>query len=168
MLNAALADDANAVKVDVFPSNDSLFQHRIEGKKPPELSDLSDGAYSTLVQPILEDKQTFKYRILLVFVLCFLPNIVFLIVARSWIQDAPERDMYMFLGMSVLQATACMFWIIYSIRYIYDPTFKKIVEAYAPVISKEGYYVTYESDRVCLITNTYLKFTKEGVNSSMV
>ena len=168
MLNAALAEDGNAVKIDVFSTDDSVFRHRIEGEKPPELSDLSDGAYKTLVQPILEDKQAFKKRILLVVVLCFVPNIIFLISAWSWIQDAPQTDIYMFLGMTMLQATACLAWVIYSIRYIYDPIFKQIVEAYAPMCSKEGYYVTYESDQICHITNTYLKFTKEGVNSSLV
>ena len=168
MLNAALAEDANAIKVDVFSNDDSPFRHRVEGKKPPELSALSDGAYNTLVEPILEEKDVFKKRIFMVIVLCFLPNIIFLIVARSWIQDAPEADLYMFLGMTMLQAMACLVWTIYSIRYIYDPIFKKIVEACAPIIAKESYYVTYETERICLISNSYLKFAKEGLDSSFV
>jgi len=165
MLNAALAEDANAIKVDVFSTDDSPFRHSIEGKKPPDLLALSDGAYNTLVQPILEEKQGFKKRIFIVFALYFLPNIIFLIATWSWIQDAPETDLYMFLGMTMLQTIACFCWIIYSIRYIYDPIFKKIVEAYGPVLAKESYYVTYESDR---IANSYLKFTKEGLDSSFV
>eukprot|EP00977_Amphora_coffeiformis_P016257 scaffold4976_cov161-Amphora_coffeaeformis.AAC.3 len=165
MLNAALAEDSNAIKVDVFSKDDSPFRHRVEGPKPPELSALSDGAYNTLVDPILEEKQVFKKRIFVVVVICFLPNIIFLIVARDWIPDAPETDLYMFLGMTMLQAIACVIWIAYSIRYIYDPTFKKIVEAYAPIIAKESYYVTYETSQ---IANSYLKFTKEGLDSSFV